>query len=76
MVMISGRMSIFGGGITALVTIACVVYLEDHGGTVIGSLFLALGIGIAFGLVHGILISYLEIQPFIVTLSMFFARGW
>ena len=76
MVMISGGIDISGGGITALVTMACVVYLEDHGGTVIGSLFLALGIGIAFGLVHGILISYLEIQPFIVTLAgMFFARG-
>jgi ferredoxin len=37
---------------------------------------LALGIGIAFGLVQGMLISYLEIQPFIVTLAgMFFARG-
>jgi simple sugar transport system permease protein len=39
-------------------------------------LFLALGIGLAFGLVQGFLVSYLEIQPFIVTLAgMFFARG-
>ena len=37
---------------------------------------LAVGIGLAFGLVQGFLISYLEIQPFIVTLAgMFFARG-
>jgi ribose/xylose/arabinose/galactoside ABC-type transport system permease subunit len=76
MVMISGGIDISGGGITALVTMVCVVYLEDHGGTVLGSLFIALGIGLAFGLVHGILVSYLEIQPFIVTLAgMFFARG-
>ncbi len=76
MVMISGGIDISGGGITALVTMACVVYLEDHGGSVIGSLLLALSIGIFFGLVHGALISYLEIQPFIVTLAgMFFARG-
>jgi len=76
MVMISGGIDISGGGITALVTMVCVVYLEDHGGTVIGSLLIALGIGLAFGLVQGILISYLEIQPFIVTLAgMFFARG-
>lgn len=55
---------------------ACVVYLDDHGGSVIGSMGLALGIGAAFGLVQGILISYLDIQPFIVTLAgMFFAKG-
>jgi len=76
MVMISGGIDISGGGITALVTMVCVVYLEDHGGTVMGSLLIALGIGLAFGLVQGILTAYLEIQPFIVTLAgMFFARG-
>jgi simple sugar transport system permease protein len=35
-----------------------------------------LGIGLAFGIVQGYLVSYLEIQPFIVTLAgMFFAKG-
>ncbi len=75
-VMIAGGIDISGGGITALVTMACVVYLDDHSGSVIGSLALALGIGLAFGLVQGILIAYLDIQPFIVTLAgMFFAKG-
>jgi len=75
-VMIAGGIDISVGGITALVTMACVVYLDDHGGSVAGSVGLALGIGIAFGLVQGILISYLEIQPFIITLAgMFFAKG-
>lgn len=76
-VMIAGGIDISVGGITALVTMACVVYLDDGGGSVLGSLGLALGIGIAFGLIQGILISYLEIQPFIVTLAgMFFAKGF
>jgi simple sugar transport system permease protein len=76
MVMISGGIDISGGGITALVTMVCVVYLEDHGGSIIGSMLISLGIGLFFGLLHGLLISYLEIQPFIVTLAgMFFARG-
>lgn len=76
MVMISGGIDISGGGVTALVTMACVVYLEDRGGTVLGSVFLALGIGIFFGILHGFIVAYLEIQPFIVTLAgMFFARG-
>jgi simple sugar transport system permease protein len=39
-------------------------------------LLLALSIGLAFGVAQGFLTSYLEIQPFIVTLAgMFFARG-
>lgn len=75
-VMIAGGIDISVGGITALVTMACVVYLDDASGSVIGSMGLALGIGIAFGLIQGTLISYLEIQPFIITLAgMFFAKG-
>ena len=75
-VMIAGGIDISVGGITALVTMACVVYLDDHSGSVIGSVGLALGMGIAFGLIQGTLISYLEIQPFIVSLAgMFFAKG-
>ena len=75
-VMIAGGIDISVGGITALVTMACVVYLDDHSGSVIGSMGLALGIGLAFGLIQGILISYLDIQPFIVSLAgMFFAKG-
>lgn len=75
-VMIAGGIDISVGGITALVTMACIVYLDDHSGSIIGSVALALGIGIAFGLLQGFLISYLEIQPFIVTLAgMFLAKG-
>ena len=75
-VMIMGGIDISVGGITCLVSVACVVYLNGANGGVWGSLLLALGIGIAFGLVQGFLISYLEIQPFIITLAgMFFAKG-
>ena len=75
-VMIAGGIDISVGGITALVTMACVVYLDDKGGSVAGSFALALGIGTVFGLVQGFLVSYLEIQPFIISLAgMFFARG-
>jgi ribose/xylose/arabinose/galactoside ABC-type transport system permease subunit len=75
-VMIAGGIDISVGGITALVTMVCVVYLNDHGGSVLGSLGLALGIGLAFGLVQGVLVAYLDIQPFIITLAgMFFAKG-
>ena len=75
-VMVAGGIDISVGGITALVVMSCVVHLDTQGGNVLTALILALGIGLAFGLVQGYLISYLEIQPFIITLAgMFFARG-
>ena len=74
-VMIGGGIDISVGGVTSLVVMSCVLYLNNNGNMFI-SMLLALGIGLAFGLVHGFLVSYLEIQPFIVTLAgMFFARG-
>ncbi|MDR2300614.1 MAG: sugar ABC transporter permease YjfF [Deltaproteobacteria bacterium] len=76
-VMIAGGIDISVGGLTALITVACVVHLNDmEGSSFLTSLLLALGIGLAFGLVQGFLVAYLDIQPFIVTLAgMFFARG-
>ena len=74
-VMISGGIDISVGGIVALVTMACALELQPEG-SVPMSIAMALGIGLAFGIVQGFMISYLEIQPFIVTMAgMFFARG-
>ena len=74
-VMIGGGIDISVGAVTSLVVMSCVMFLNG-GGNIFLSILLALGIGLAFGLVQGFLISYLEIQPFIVTLAgMFFARG-
>ena len=74
-VMIGGGIDISVGAVTSLVVMSCVLFL-NKGGNIFLSILLALGIGLAFGLVQGFLISYLEIQPFIVTLAgMFFARG-
>ena len=76
LVMITGGIDISVGGVTALVSMCCAVYLDQRGGNVFVSILIALGIGLAFGLVQGYLIAYLKIQPFIVTLAgMFFARG-
>lgn len=76
LVMITGGIDISVGGVTALVSMCCAVYLDYHGGNVFTAILLAIGIGLSFGLVQGFLIAYLEIQPFIVTLAgMFFARG-
>lgn len=75
-VMITGGIDISVGGVAALVSMCCAVYLDYFGGNVFVSLLIALAIGLAFGVVQGSLVAYLEIQPFIVTLAgMFFARG-
>lgn len=75
-VMITGGIDISVGTVTALVCMSCAVHLDFHDGNVFTALLLALGIGLAFGLVQGYLVAYLEIQPFIVTLAgMFFAKG-
>ena len=75
-VMITGGIDISVGGVVALVSMSCAVYLDYQGGNVFASLLLALGIGLLFGAVQGYLVAYLDIQPFIVSLAgMFFARG-
>ena len=76
LVMITGGIDISVGGVVALVSMCCAVYLDYMGGNVFVSLLIALGIGLAFGVVQGYLVAYLDIQPFIVSLAgMFFARG-
>ena len=75
-VMITGGIDISVGGVTALVSMCCAVYLDYHNGNVEVSMLIALLIGLAYGLVQGFLVAYLDIQPFIVSLAgMFFARG-
>ena len=76
LVMITGGIDISVGGVTALVSMCCAVYLDYKGGNVAMAALIALALGLGFGLVQGWLIAYLDIQPFIVTLAgMFFARG-
>ena len=75
-VMICGGIDISVGGVVALVSMSCAVYLDFHNGSIIGAIGIALAIGLAFGIIQGLLVAYLDIQPFIVTLAgMFFARG-
>ncbi|MBQ8846170.1 MAG: sugar ABC transporter permease YjfF [Lachnospiraceae bacterium] len=76
LVMITGGIDISVGGVAALVSMCCAVYLDHKGGNIFVSILIAVGIGLAFGLVQGFLIAYLDVQPFIVTLAgMFFAMG-
>ena len=76
LVMITGGIDISVGGVVALVSMCSAVYLDYHNGSILGAVLISLGIGLAFGIVQGYLVAYLDIQPFTVSLAgMFFARG-
>ena len=75
-VMIAGGIDISVGKLTALICMSAAVNLDYHGGSVMTAVLLSLAIGLAFGIVQGALVAFLDIQPFIVTLAgMFFAKG-
>ena len=75
-VMITGGIDISVGSVTALVCMAVANQMENHGMSAYMAVLIALGIGLLYGIVQGFLISYMEIQPFIVSLAgLFFGRG-
>ncbi len=75
-VMITAGIDISVGGTVALITMTCVVFMEDYSGSIAGSIILALSIGLTMGIIQGFLVAYLDIQAFIVTLAgMFFTKG-
>ncbi len=75
-VLITGSIDISVGSVTGLVSMVIAVMLSQYGMSAIWAIPVSLLIGIAFGIVQGYLVAYMEIQPFIVTLSgLFFARG-
>lgn len=75
-VMITAGIDISVGSVTALVCMVVANQMENHGTSAYMAVVIALAIGLAFGLVQGVLVAYLDIQPFIVTLAgLFFGRG-
>ena len=75
-VMITGGIDISVGSVTALVCMVLADLMENKGVNAYAAVLVALLIGVAFGVVQGFLVAYLDIQPFIVTLAgMFFGRG-
>ena len=75
-VMLTGGIDISVGSVVAMDCMFLAVGMEKWGMDARLLIVLVLLIGLVFGLVQGFCISYLEIQPFIVTMAgMFFARG-
>lgn len=75
-VLITGGIDISIGSVVAMTCMLLAWMMEKKGIGAVPAIIIVLFIGIVFGFVQGWLISYLKIQPFIVTLAgMFFARG-
>ncbi|MDO5337559.1 MAG: sugar ABC transporter permease YjfF [Eubacteriales bacterium] len=75
-VMLTGGIDISVGSLIAMDCMIMAVGIERWGWKSPVLMLFILVIGIVFGLVQGICIAYLDIQPFIVTMAgMFFARG-
>ena len=72
-VMLTGGIDISVGSLVAMDCMILAVGIEQWGWSSPVLMLLILAIGIIFGIVQGFCISYLEIQPFIVTMAgMFF----
>lgn len=76
LVLIIGGIDISVGSVVAATSMMLAAMMEKANMGVVPAILIVLLFGIAFGAIQGWLISYLNIQPFIVTLAgMFFARG-
>ena len=75
-VMLTGGIDISVGSLVALDCMILAAGVENWGWSAPVLMIMVLLLGLVFGLVQGWLISYLGIQPFIVTMAgLFFARG-
>jgi simple sugar transport system permease protein len=76
MVLIAGGIDISVGSQVAMYCMMFAYFMEKKDVNCYVMIAIVLATGIVFGFVQGILVSYFDIQPFIVTLAgMFFARG-
>ena len=74
-VMITGGIDISVGSVTALVCMVMADLMENKGVSAYVAVLAALLIGLAFGIVQGFLVTYMGIQPFIVT-CRYVLRTW
>lgn len=76
MVMITGGIDISVGSVIGLSCMILSYCMEKKGFSASSSIAIVLGLGILFGIFQGWLISYMELQPFIITLAgLFGCRG-
>lgn len=75
LVILTGGIDLSNGAILALSSCVSALYLKGEGSMAVG-IVIALGIGLACGLINGWMVAKVFIPPFIITYAMmFFARG-
>jgi len=75
-VIITGGIDLSVGSIFALLGVLLSIMLTEWGWPAAIAVLAVIGIGVALGLLHGLLITRLNLQPFIVTLcGLLFYRG-
>lgn len=75
LVILTGGIDLSNGAVLALSSCVSALYLKGEGSMAIG-IVIALGIGLACGLINGWMVARVFIPPFIITYAMmFFARG-
>lgn len=75
LVILTGGIDLSNGAVLALSSCVSALYLKGEGSMAIG-IVIALGIGLACGLINGWMVAKVFIPPFIITYAMmFFARG-
>ena len=76
MVLITGGIDISVGSVIGMTCMLLAWMMEKKGIGAVPAIAIVLVVGVVFGFCQGWLVTYLKIQPFIVTLAgMFFARG-
>jgi ribose transport system permease protein len=69
-VLASGGFDLSIGSIVTMVVIGSSLVLDNNPANALSAILIMLGIGIAVGLVNGLVVSYLKVPSFIVTLGM------
>lgn len=76
MILITGGIDISVGSTVAVTCMMLAFMMTNKNMNPIVAIIIVLVYGVVFGIVQGFLVSYMKIQPFIVSLAgMFFARG-
>lgn len=76
-VIISGGIDLSVGSVYALAAVVTAMYMKHSGSTsILMALALCVGIGVACGALNGMMVSFLRVHPFIITLgTMWIFRG-
>jgi ribose/xylose/arabinose/galactoside ABC-type transport system permease subunit len=69
-VILTGGIDLSVSGVVTLVNVVSALVMKGDAGRIVPTVFLCLGIGIAVGVVNGLLVTKARIVPLIVTLAM------